>query len=162
MSSRLIGLLLTTFLAQPVFAGQFPATEMDSLAGETRHFPEDFTGKPTLVIFAFAHEQRDDVQRVMKLLQEAQNANSGLVWYELPIIDAPGIAHYFIKNGMRDGTDEALHAHMVPQFVDEDAWHTATGIAAKDPLLAKVDHIGAILKTAPLASIKTAVDVKGF
>ena len=162
MNIRLAALLVATLIAQPVFAGQMPETEMDNLAGDTMHFPEDFNGKPTLVILAFAHEQRVEAGRVNMLLQKAQETNSSLSWYEMPIIDAPFFVHYFIKNGMRDGTDETLHAHMVPQFVDEDDWRKSTGITSTEPVLAKVDHEGKILKTVPLNAIKTESDITRF
>ena len=132
MKIRLLALIIVTLIAQPVLAGQMPDTEMDNLAGDTMHFPADFTGKPTLVILGFAHEQRLEAARVAELLQKAQKSNSRLSWYELPIIDAPFFVHYFIKNGMRNGTDEALHMHIVPQFVDEDEWHASTGITEKE------------------------------
>ena len=162
MIIRLLALLVTAIIAFPVFAGQFPETEMDNLAGATMHFPADFEGKPTLVIFAFAHEQRGDAARVVALLEKAQQTNGLLSWYEMPIIDAPFFVHYFIKNGMRDGTDESLHSHMVPQFVDIDEWRQSTGITTMDPVLAKVDNQGSILKTMPLSSVKTVTDIVRF
>lgn len=162
MNIRLLTLLLAIVVTQPAFAEQVPDTEMDSLAGETMHFPADLQGKPILVIFAFAHEQREEAGRVLVLLQKAHEVNNALGWYELPIIDAPGIAHFFIKNGMRSGTDEVLHAHIVPQFVDEDDWRNSSGITATEPLLAKVNHEGEILKSAPLSKIKTVEDVIRF
>ena len=162
MNIRLLALLIATILVQPAFAGQLPETEMDNLTGETMHFPADFNGKPTLVIFAFAHEQRTETGRVIELLEKAHQTNDGLNWYELPIIDAPSVAHFFIKNGMRSGTDKTLHAHIVPQFVDETEWRTSSGIATTEPLLAKVDHEGKILKSAPLSTIKTVADIIRF
>ena len=162
MNIRLLALLLTTLLAQPAFAGQIPNTEMDNLAGETMHFPADFQGKPTLVIFAFSHDQREETGQAIQLLQKAHDANNALSWYELPIIDAPSVAHFFIKNGMRSGTDESLHAHIVPQFVDEDEWRKSSSITTKEPLLVKVDHDGTILKSVPLSTIKTLEDLTNF
>ncbi len=162
MNIRLLAFLLAIIVAQPAFAEQVPDSEMDNLAGDAVHLPADFQGKPTLVIFAFAHEQREEAARVMALLQKAHDANNALGWYELPIIDAPGVAHYFIKSGMRSGTDETLHAHIVPQFVDEDDWRNSSGITATEPLLAKVDHEGKILKSVPLSEIKSVTDVIRF
>ena len=162
MKIRFLALLIATTLSQPALAGQYPKTEMDNLAGETMNFPADFTGNPTLAIFAFAHEQRVDAYRVVALLQKAQEKNTEMNWYEMPIIDAPFFVHYFIKNGMRDGTDESLHAHLVPQFVDEAEWRTSTGITSTEPLLAKIDSEGKILKTIPLSAVKTVADITRF
>jgi hypothetical protein len=162
MRIYLPALFLTLVMAQPTLAAQLPDTEMDNLADETVHLPADFQGNPVLVILAFAHEQREEAGRVMALLQKAHEANNALGWYELPIIDAPGIAHYVIKNGMRGKTDEALHSHIVPQFVDEDDWRKSTGITTTEPILAKVNHEGEILKTVPLREIKSEADIAKF
>ena len=162
MKIRLLALLLATIAVEPAFAGQLPDTKMDNLAGETMHFPADFQGKTTLVIFAFAHDQREEAGRVIALLQQAHETNNALSWYELPIIDAPSIAHFFIKTGMRSGTDKALHAHIVPQFVNEEEWRKSSSITSKEPILAKVDKDGQILKTIPLSAIKTAADITSF
>ncbi len=162
MKKILLALLLATIAIQPAFAEQIPATEMDNLDGETMHFPAAFQGNPTVVILAFAHEQREEAIRVMGLLQKAHEANHALTWYELPIIDAPSVVHFFIRNGMSRRTDEAMHAHIVPQFVDEDEWHKSSGIAGTEPLLAKVDHDGKILKSVPLSAVKTADDIVNF
>lgn len=159
-------LLLTTTTALifsfPALAAQIPPTEMENLTGTVIHAPQDLKGAPTLVIFAFAHEQRDEAVRVMGLLQEAAQSNSGLGWYELPIIDAPSVAKYFIKNGMRGGTDAAFHAHIVPQFVDKDDWRKASGISDIEPFLAKVDGKGTIVKTVKLKEIQTVKDIEAL
>ena len=98
----------------------------------------------------------------MALLQKAHEANNALNWYELPIIDAPSIAHFFIKNGMRRANDEALYPHIGPQFVDQDEWRKSSTITATEPVLAKVDHEGKILKSVPLNSVQTVANVIAF
>ena len=162
MFSRYFVVFFSLVLTCPVMAAQLPPSEMETLAEGTLHVPQDLTGKPTLVILAFAHEQREESGRVSGLLQEANKQNPQLDWYEFPIIDAPLVAHMFIKNGMRSHTDEALHAHIVPQFVDEEEWRKASGITATEPVLVKVNSQGDILKMAPSSTIKSVTDVSKF
>lgn len=162
MLSRILVFLTALSLAGPAFAAKLPPSEMENLAGETMHFPADFTGESTLVILAFAHEQREESARIAALLQDAQQKNPQLGWYELPIIDAPAIAHMFIRNGMREHTDAAMQPHVVPQFVDEDAWRKSSGMTSTEPLLAKIDHDGTILSALPTSSIQSTDDVLRF
>lgn len=162
MKARSLILFLATTMAGPVSADQLPDTEMVSLAGEAVRFPAAFRGDPTLVILAFGHDQRAEAGRVMDLLQKAQEANRALSWYELPIVEAPSFSHFFIRNAMRLGTSEALHAHIVPQFVIQDEWRKSSAVSAREPLLAKVDQRGRILKSLPLSAIKNLSDVTRF
>lgn len=159
---RFFVLLFLMLCAPAGFAAHIPASSMDSLAGETVDIPQIFEGKKTLVILAFAHDQRKEAHRVMMLVADAQKANASLHWLELPIIDAPAIAHGFIRNGMRDGSDASMHAQIIPQFVDAEEWHTNSGIADKTPLLAWVDGQGTVQKTIALEKIKTTADLLRF
>jgi hypothetical protein len=162
MKARLFALFLVTVMMGPAFAGQLPATDMENLAGDAVRIPAGLQGNPILVILAFGHDQREEAGRVMALLQKAQEANKALNWYELPIVEAPSLAHIFIKNGMREKTNESLHAHIVPQFVNQDEWRKSSHVDSTEPLLAKVDRDGRILKSLPLSAIKTLSDVLRF
>lgn len=164
---RLFSLVTAWLVALPASAmalGQIPAGKVENLHGKEVSFPAAFSGTPSLAILLFEHGQQDVANDTIALLEQAQEKQSTLTWVEFPLIGEPPIfVRFMIRDGMRDVISSARQHNVFPLFTEKDAWRSKADVGkGTEPLLAKLGHDGAILKTRPLDQFNTVKDILAY
>ena len=110
------------------FAMSLPKMQGETLDKTERVYPEDFKGKPTVMIILFDRDQ----QAQMDGWAAASDAlPDGVGMVEIALIGkVGGIAKFFITGGMRDaiGDDKERLGRMMPYFGDADKVKKALAI----------------------------------
>ena len=82
----------------------FPTVNGSNLLREKLTLPQDFQGKLNLLFIPFEQWQQAEVDSWIDLANELEEQVSGLVYYELPTIQARNsFSKWFINEGMRAG-----------------------------------------------------------
>lgn len=111
----------TTVLADP-----FPSVVGEDLSGKKVNIPEDFSGKPTLLLVGYEQKAQFDIDRwILGVLQ----AEIPVKIVEVPTIGGmmPQMVQGFISNGMRSGIPEEDWNTVVTVFGDADKIIKAIG-----------------------------------
>jgi len=106
---------------------KFPHLSADNLNGKSFKFPDDFSSKKTLILFAYQHDQADALNSWVEGLDLM---NSEIPWFEMPVISKPYIAGSFIiDGGMRRGIRNAeLRDHVVTLYTSRENFSKSLGI----------------------------------
>ena len=114
-----------------------PAVVVSDLQGAERILPQDFSSNLNLVLFGFAHEQKDELHSwTVPLTQLVREARS-LALYEIPVIDESSAAlRTVIRNGMRQGTTDPLSRQRTfTLFVDKTKFTRSLAIQQTDHVM---------------------------
>jgi hypothetical protein len=140
-----------------------PPMTSEDLNGRKLQVPADMTGSPALWVVAFDREHQAQVDRLLGL---ATAAVPGLVFWEVPVIEDPGmVVRWFIDNGMRSGIpSEATRAHVVTLYVpNRTAWIKQVGIgSAKETYAVLVAADGMVTAVAPQSKLATREQMRAF
>jgi hypothetical protein len=130
---------------QPIHT-MMPVTSED-LNEQDINLPDDLSADRTLFIIAFQREQQ---QNVDTWIDGMELPTSNLAWYELPVIENPGLlVRWFINSGMRSGIpDTDMRAHVVSIYTDKAAFLSSLGIQDESTAYAVVvDQQGRVIET---------------
>ncbi|NVO65905.1 hypothetical protein [Methanofollis tationis] len=110
---------------------RFPAISGRSLAGNEVKFPDDLSGKVTLVVVAMERSAQPMVDSWISPFRDAFAGLEGYAWYEVPVIDRK-IGFFLsgmIDAGMRAGIPPAVHGSVVTVYGSARTIMDALGIA---------------------------------
>lgn len=116
----------TAVAPQANLADQFPSVVGSSLAGNDVRIPEDFAGKPTLLLVGYEQKAQFDIDRwILGVLQ----AEIPVKIVEVPTIAGmmPQMVESFISDGMRSGIPKEDWSTVVTVFGDADKIVRAIG-----------------------------------
>ena len=105
---------------------KFPSVVGDSLAGGEVRIPEDFSGKPVLLLVGYEQKAQFDIDRwILGVLQ----TETPVKIVEVPTIAGmmPQMVQSFISNGMRRGIPKEDWSTVVTVFGDADKIIQAIG-----------------------------------
>ena len=105
---------------------KFPSVVGDSLAGGEVRIPEDFSGKPVLLLVGYEQKAQFDIDRwILGVLQ----TETPVKIVEVPTIAGmmPQMVQSFISNGMRRGIPKEDWSTVVTVFEDADKIIQAIG-----------------------------------
>lgn len=129
-------------------AESLPSVELSDLNGTDYQFPRDLPDGRTLLVFGFAHAQKELVQQWVDAVTGLPTPNENFTVFKVPVIDNSNAAlRMIIRNGMRAGTtgDEAKE-HTLPLFVDKSSLLSALGVPnADEPAAILFDREGRVL-----------------
>lgn len=99
----------------------FPTVTGSNLERRSFTLPDDLEGEVNLVILAFWRDHQSLVDTWMPLARRLQTRHSGLVAYELPVIESRSrVSQWFIDNGMRSGIrDRTTREHTITLYIDK-------------------------------------------
>jgi hypothetical protein len=109
---------------------RFPAIKGRSLAGDEVTFPDDLSGKVTLVVVAMERSAQPMVDSWISPFRDAFAGLDGYAWYEVPVIDRK-IGFFLsgmIDAGMRAGIPPAVHGSVVTVYGNTRGIMNALGI----------------------------------
>jgi hypothetical protein len=98
----------------------------ESLAGDPKQMPEDFSGQPTLLLFGYVHKSQFDIDRWLIGLNMRQ---ADVVIYEIPAIKNI-IGRMFstrFDDAMREGIPKDLWREVITVYTDGDKTQKYTG-----------------------------------
>lgn len=104
----------------------FPSVEGTALDDKSWRLPEDFAGKPTLVLVGYKQDSQFDIDRWLLGLSEAKVR---VPFYEVPTIPglAPRIFSGYIDSGMRSGIPSEDWGGVITLYADAAAVARFTG-----------------------------------
>ena len=99
----------------------FPTVTGSNLERRSFTLPDDLEGEVNLVILAFWRDHQSLVDTWMPLARRLQTRHSGLVAYELPVIESRSrVSQWFIDSGMRSGIrDRTTREHTITLYIDK-------------------------------------------
>ncbi|MGB0835576.1 MAG: hypothetical protein ACPGR2_13775 [Psychrobium sp.] len=107
----------TVFPNQDVTGLAFPSVSGESLSQKTVSIPQDFFGKPTLLLVGYVQDSQFDIDRWLIGLDMTQTQ---VAIYEIPTIAGmfPRMFSTVIDNGMRAGIPKELWGGVVTVYKD--------------------------------------------
>ena len=118
--------------ALPELRGQY-------LTGKEAILPAAASGKVALLVLGFSYDSRLPVEEWVKHFRADFGSNPQMTFYEVPMIGGLGaIGKWFIDSGMRKGTPNSDHEHVITVYGGKaSAW--------KDRLKPKSDKEACVL-----------------
>lgn len=107
-----------------------PAVELADLEGKVYQLPKDFPSDLNVIVFGFAHAQKEATQTWIDPILKLKESNSSLSLFKVPVIDKKvGALRAMIRNGMRAGIgDDAARQRTLTLFVDKEKFAKAIGL----------------------------------
>ncbi|MFT6268653.1 MAG: hypothetical protein ACJAVV_001468 [Alphaproteobacteria bacterium] len=134
--NRILILLIFTIFTSACTSYKYPAqvnvgdtmvnAEGAALDGTKVNIPEDFVGKPTLLLFGFTHKSQFDIDRWLIGLDMT---GTKVDVYEIPTLKGmfPTLFSTFIDDAMREGIPKEIWKGVVTVYIDGDAIQQFTG-----------------------------------
>jgi hypothetical protein len=128
-------------------AQQFPRLQEENLAGQQVVLPDAATGKVAVLVFGFSRASQYSTGAWMKHLREDFGKNSGIVLYQLPVLeDAPRLIRGIITSGMKKDVPESERANFVPVIHNEaDIKELVSYKEPDDAYLVVLDRAGTVV-----------------
>lgn len=126
----------------------FPTVSGQNLDRQEFEFPRDFGGDLNILFVPFQQRHQLVVNTWVPFVQSAEAVYPGVVYYELPTIDAmPGLSRMFINEGMRAGIPDRLsRERTITLYLDTAEFMRAIGVSDKQSVhILLVDRVGNIL-----------------
>jgi len=131
-----------------------PGTKVPQVMGQNLHrervrFPDDVTGRPTLLLIAFRRHQQRDIDTWLRRTDELRSAAPDLKVLELPVLlKAYVVIRPYIDGGMRSGIpDPEARARTITLYTDKRSFRKALGLGPEDSIYAVlIDREAAILR----------------
>lgn len=127
---------------------RFPTVTGSNLERRSFTLPGDLEGDLNLVILAFWRDHQMLVDTWMPLARRLQTNHSGLVAYELPVIESRSrLSQWFIDSGMRSGIpDRTTREHTITLYIDKVGFLASLGIDDDSTIhTLLIDRAGSIL-----------------
>lgn len=126
----------------------FPTVSGSNLNREELEFPRDFAGDLNLLFVPFLQSQQVTVNTWIPFAEELESSQPGLVYYELPTIEARGaLSRTFINEGMRAGIpDPKARERTITLYIDLSQFMQAVDIPDRNDVhVLLVNRAGEIL-----------------
>lgn len=131
-----------------------PGTKVPQVTGQNLHrervrFPEDITGRPTLLLIAFRRHQQRDIDTWLRRIEELRRAAPDLNVLELPVLSRSYVVmRPYIDGGMRSGIpDPEARARTITLYTNKKSFRKALGLGPEDRVYAVLaDREGTILQ----------------
>lgn len=116
----------TQYRNQSIVGKPFPPVNGKTLANKSVAMPNDFLGKPTLLLIGYKQNSQFDIDRWLIGL-DMRKADVDV--YELPTMQGilPSIFRTMIDNGMRNGIPESLWHGVITLYDDGEQVQAFTG-----------------------------------
>ena len=127
-------------------AAVLPPLEGTSFAGSPVKFPDALRGRVNVLVIGFARDSQESAQAWGKALAAHYPADSGVMYYELPVVaDVPSLLRNWVIGRIRHSISVAARPHFVPVIDDEAAWKQAAGAGPEsDACVLVVDGQGSV------------------
>ena len=124
----LLGLLALT----PTTPG-IPEVHAQLLTGTPVNFPNDLTGKASVLVIGFSQDSREQVAAWGQRLAPDYHGVRDVAYYELAEIEgAPRILRGYIVKKIKEGVPQRAYPHFVAVTDHESEWKAAIHFQAKD------------------------------
>jgi len=111
----------------------FPQVSAADLDGKAYDLPRDFTYRYNILVFGFAHEQKEMVKAWLLPLNKVKAMHSDITIYRIPVIDPSNFAlRTVIRNGMRSKAEDEARKQTLTLFVDRQSFADSLGIKGID------------------------------
>ncbi|MBZ5584225.1 MAG: hypothetical protein LAQ30_18825 [Acidobacteriia bacterium] len=118
---------VAAFAAEPApeikIGERLPELRGESLTGREAVLPQAAEGRVTLLLLGFTYKSRFAVEAWAERFRARFQSDPRVTFYELPMIGgAARLARWFIDRGMRRGTPEGDHEHVITVYRGVDSW----------------------------------------
>ena len=134
-----------TSAASELTAGEnLPELRGEYLSGRKAILPKDAAGRVALLLVGFSYQSRFAVEAWTKRFREDFGKNPQVTFYEIPMIGGMArLGKWFIDSGMRRGTPQADHEHVITVYGGTEPWKQRLAVTAEDfAYLVLVDQKG--------------------
>jgi hypothetical protein len=114
----------------------FPPVAGSNLDGVRFELPRDFAGAVNIVVVAFNHDRRADIDSWMPWLKALVRAHDDVRVYELPTISRGfAMMQGFVNGGMRRRiADPAMRASTIVLYLDKASFRRALSLPAENAI----------------------------
>jgi len=141
------GMASITSAASELTAGEnLPELRGEYLSGRKAILPKDAAGRVALLLVGFSYQSRFAVEAWTKRFREDFGKNPQVTFYEIPMIGGLArLGKWFIDSGMRRGTPQADHEHVITVYGGTEPWKQRLAVTAEDfAYLVLVDQKGIV------------------
>jgi hypothetical protein len=139
-------LTLTTLLVAPLAAhaddpkmarlgpgDRLPPLRGEFLTGRDAQLPDASAGKVAVVMLGFTYDSRHAVEAWGEWFRKTVGVGNEITFFEVPMIGGLGrLGRWFIDSGMRKGTPQDLHEHVITVYGGTGDWKRRVGFASED------------------------------
>jgi hypothetical protein len=120
--------------ASELTAGEnMPELRGEYLSGRKAILPKDASGRVALLLFGFNYQSRFAVEAWTKRFRGDFEKNPQVTFYEIPMIGGMArLGKWFIDSGMRRGTPQADHEHVITVYGGTEPWKQRLGVKVED------------------------------
>jgi hypothetical protein len=102
---------------------RLPALKGQFLTGREATLPQAASGRVALVAVGFTYQSRFPVEAWGRWYRSTMGARTDLTFFEVPMIGGLAtLGRWFIDRGMRSGTPEELHDHVITVYGGTGDW----------------------------------------
>lgn len=127
---------------------QFPTVTARNLLRREVTFPSDFEGERNVLLIAFQQWQQSLVDTWLPFVQQLEQSQQGVCYYELPVIQRMNaVARTFINEGMRAGIPNPLaRERTITLYLDKVLFRQTLDLPHEDDIYVVVaDRQGQII-----------------
>lgn len=119
--------------SDPSVACKLPSIQLSDLNGNDHVFPEEWSSSHAILVFGFAHAQRETVDAWFTALESSFPEIESIPHYKVAVIGSSNaILRTIIRNGMRAGTrSEDGRARLLTLFTDKEPFRAAIGVTGE-------------------------------
>jgi hypothetical protein len=125
-----------------------PTVQGSFLTGRSATLPAASAGKTALLLLGFTYESRHAVEPWAEWFRKAMGTRPDVTFFEVPMIGGLAkLGRWFIDRGMRKGTPEELHEHVITVYGDTGDWKRRLGVSdtnEDDAFLIVIDPQGIV------------------
>ena len=105
-----------------------PQLEGEFLTKRAVTLPSASAGRVTLILMGFTYASRHPVLAWADWFRDAVGTDPGVTFFEVPMIGGfAKLGRWFIDSGMRNGTPEELHEHVITVYSKTGDWKKRLG-----------------------------------